>query len=212
MATPTINRWQHDADEHVAWLASLSLHDRLRYDRAFGRAWFAGNGKEQCQAIARKAVDRSRHVGPRSTIAPKAEQVYDRAPGALASSPVLALLNASASSPVPTLSACPHAPASSHHVGAGSNASRKAKQVHDRAPGRDGRKHGQDRQHLSTYVNGSFAGTYAEDRDGNSRASSFCFFTRQHGGAHGGKCRMNNDIQRAAMDAARHDTRSPRRT
>ena len=79
-----------------------------------------------------------------------------------------------ASSPVPALSACPHAPASSHHVGVGSNISRKAKQVHDHAPARIGRQTGQGRQHLSTSVNGSFAGTYAEDRDGNSRASSFC--------------------------------------
>ena len=204
MATPTINRWQHDADEHVAWLASLSLHDRLRYDRAFGRAWFAGNGKEQCQAIARKAVDRSRHVGAGSNISREAMQVCDRAPGALASSPVPAsfacfgvpalsacpntsaslasapvpaLLNASASAPVPALSACPHAPASSRHVCAGSNISCKAKQVCDRAPGRDGRQTGQGRQHLSTSVNGSFATTYAEDRDGNSRASSFCLFS-----------------------------------
>jgi hypothetical protein len=72
------------------------------------------------------------------------------------------------------LSACPHSPASSRHVGAGSNISCKAKQVCDRAPGRDGRISGQGRQHLSTSVNGSFATTYAEDRDGNSRASSFC--------------------------------------
>jgi len=68
-------------------------------------------------------------------------------------------------------------PRRSHHVGAGSNISCKAKQVCDRAPGRDGRQTGQGRQHLSTYVNGSFPTTYAEDGDGNSRASSFCLFS-----------------------------------
>jgi len=98
-------------------------------------------------------------------------------PASLARPGVPASLNVPASAPVPALSACPHAPASSHHVGAGSNISCKAKQVCDRAPGRDGRQHGQDRQHLSTSVNGSFAGTYAEDGDGNSRASSFCLFS-----------------------------------
>jgi len=90
---------------------------------------------------------------------------------------VPALLNASASAPVPALSACPHAPASSHHVGAGSNLSLGAEQPSDRALVRDGRQTGQGRQHLSTSVNGSFATTYAEDRDGNSRASSFCLFS-----------------------------------
>jgi len=84
-----------------------------------------------------------------------------------------------ASLPVPALSACPHAPASSHHVGAGSNISCKAKQVCDRAPGRDGRKTGQGGPDLAASVNGSFATTYAEDRDGNSRASSFCLVSRR---------------------------------
>ena len=224
-------------DGHRRWLDGLSLHDRLRYDRAFGHAWFAGNNKEQCQVAARKAVEGSRHVGPRSNLSREAEQVHDHAPGALASSrpsasllvPALfalfaclgvpassacpdtsvsspvpasfacpntsaslaslhvpaslarpgvpASLNASALAPVPALSACPHAPASSHHVGAGSNISCKAKQVCDRAPGRDGRQTGQGRPHLAASVNGSFATTYAEDRDGNSRASSFCLFS-----------------------------------
>jgi len=256
-------------DEHRLWLDGLSLHDRLRYDRTFGHAWFAGNSKEQCSAIARKAVEGSRHVGAGSNLSLEAEQVCDRAPGALASSrpsalspvpalfassacqntsassavpasfaclgvpalapvpalsacpdtsasslvpalspvpaslPVPALLacpntsaslaslhvpaslerpgvpaslNVPASSPVPALSACPHAPASSHHVGAGSNISGEAEQVRDRAPGRNGRQHGQDGHDLAASVNGSFAGTYAEDRDGNSRASSFCLF------------------------------------
>jgi hypothetical protein len=82
-----------------------------------------------------------------------------------------------ASAPVPALSACPHATASSHHVGAGSNISREAEQGCDRAPGRDGRQTGQGRLDLAASVNGSFPTTYAEDRDGNSRASSFCLFS-----------------------------------
>ena len=91
-------------DEHRLWLDGLSLHDRLRYDRTFGHAWFAGNSKEQCSAIARKAVEGSRHVGAGSNLSLEAEQVCDRAPGALASS------RPSALSPVPALfasSACP---------------------------------------------------------------------------------------------------------
>jgi hypothetical protein len=104
-------------------------------------------------------------------------------PASLASLHVLASL---ARPGVPALSACPDTsaslaslpvPASSHHVGAGSNISREAKQVHDHTPVRDECQSGQGRQHLSTYVNGSFAGTYAEDGDGNSRASSFCLFS-----------------------------------
>jgi len=297
MATPATTRWQHDADEHVAWLASLSLHDRLRYDRVFGRAWFAGNGKEQCQAIARKAVDRSRHVGAGSNISREAKQVCDCAPGALASlrpsalspvpalgrvpalfasfaclgvpalsacpdtsasSPVPASLNASASAPVPALSERPHAPASSrhvgagrgisryartdarawplgdigakkgpcgastdpatgntatdragrdtgnhtipnggrannpckgmsqgvahptHHVGAGSNIFRRAEQSYGpppRAATSRNVKPGKVGKMRNGDVNGSFPTTYAEDRDGNSRASSFCLFS-----------------------------------
>ena len=61
---------------------------------------------------------RSRHAGPRPTIAPKAEQVYDCAPGALASSrpsassPVPALFASSACQNTSASSACPHVPAS----------------------------------------------------------------------------------------------------
>jgi len=94
------------------------------------------------------------------------------------------------------------------HVGAGSNISCKAKQVCDRAPGRDGRQHGQDGYDLAASVNGSFATTYAEDRDGNSRTYSFSLFSRRTRR----KCRMNNDIQRAATDAARHYMSNTRRT
>jgi len=306
-------------DGHRLWLDGLSLHDRLRYDRAFGHAWFAGKSKEQCQVAARKAVEASRRVGPRSNLSLEAEQVHDHAPGALASSrpsasspvpasfaclgvpalapvpalsacpdtsassasspvpalfacpdtsasspvpaslnvpallacpntsaslaslhvpaslarpgvpalsacldtsassPVPASLNTSASlarpsvpasAPVPALSACPHASASSHHVGAGSNISCKAEQGSDRAPGRNGRQTGQDRPHLAASVNGSFATTYAEDRDGNSRASSFCLFARRTRR----KCPRNNDIPRAATDAARHDMSNTRRS
>ena len=62
----------------------------------------------------------------------------------------------------------------SRHVGAGSTIAPKAEQGCDRAPGRNGRQHGQDGYDLAASVNGSFPTTYAEDRDGNSRASSFC--------------------------------------
>jgi hypothetical protein len=299
-------------DGHRLWLDGLSLHDRLRYDRAFGHAWFAGNNKEQCQVAARKAVEGSRHVGAGSTIAPKAEQVRDHAPGALASSRPSALLlvpalfalfaclgvpassvcpNTSASlavpasAPVPALFACPdtsacldtsvslarpsvpasapvpalsassRVPASSRHVGAGrgisryartearawplgdigakkgprgastdpttgnaatdragrdtgnhtipnggrannpcegmnqgvahptrhvgprSNISREAEQPSEHTPaGHQSRnvKPGKVGKMRNGDVNGSFPTTYAEDRDGNSRASSFC--------------------------------------
>ncbi len=67
-------------DEHVRWVASLPLDDVVRYCRAFGRTWFAANGKEECQRIARKAVERSRHVGPGSTISDEVEQPYGDAP------------------------------------------------------------------------------------------------------------------------------------
>jgi len=123
---------------------------------------------------------------------------------------VPASLNASASAPVPALSACPHAPASSRHVGAGSTIAPKAEQPSEHAPaGHQSRnvKQGKVGKMRNGDVNGSFPTTYAEDRDGNSRASSFCLLrprTRR-------KCLRNNDIPRAAMDAARHDTRSPRR-
>jgi hypothetical protein len=110
-------------DGHRHWLDGLSLHDRLRYDRAFGHAWFAGNGKEQCQAIARKAIGGSRHVGAGSNISREAEQPSEHAPAGHQSSNV--------------------------------------------KPGKVGKMSNCD-------VNGSFPTTYAEDRDGNSRASSFC--------------------------------------
>jgi len=66
------------------------------------------------------------------------------------------------------------------HVGAGSNISRKAEQPSDDAPvGHQTRnvKPGKVGKMRSSDVNGSFPGTYAEDRDGNSRASSFCLFS-----------------------------------
>jgi len=67
-------------DEHRRWLDGLSLHDLLRYDRAFGQAWFAGSSKEDCRVIARKAVEGSCHVGAGSNISRKAEQVRAHAP------------------------------------------------------------------------------------------------------------------------------------
>lgn len=159
-----------------------------------------------CRAAGCGQRRRSRHVCPRSTIAPKAEQVCDCAPGALASSrpsassPVPASLNVPASSAcsntsaslaslhvpaslarpgVPALSARPHAPASSRHVGAGSNISREAEQgcaARPRAATSRNVKPGKVGKMRNGDVNGSFPTTYAEDRDGNSRASSFYFF------------------------------------
>jgi hypothetical protein len=65
----------------------------------------------------------------------------------------------------------------SRHVGAGSNISREAEQPSEHAPaGHQSRnvKQGKMGKMRNTDVNGSFPTTYAEDRDGNSRASSFC--------------------------------------
>ncbi len=46
--------------EHRVWLDSLSLADRLRYDRAFGRTWAAGCDTEPCRRMARAEVETSK--------------------------------------------------------------------------------------------------------------------------------------------------------
>lgn len=66
-------------DDYRLWLSGLSLHDRLRHDRAFGRAWFEGKSKRQCQEIARQAVEKTRQVRAGSKISRKAEQPSDHA-------------------------------------------------------------------------------------------------------------------------------------
>lgn len=42
--------------EHRKWLSGLSLVNRIRYDRAFGKAWYEDNGQEECRKIARRSV------------------------------------------------------------------------------------------------------------------------------------------------------------
>ena len=66
------------------------------------------------------------------------------------------------------------------HVCARSNIFSQVEQGYGLAPARHhvaDHQTGQDGQDWATYVNGSFPTTYAEDRDGNSRASSFCLFS-----------------------------------
>ena len=46
--------------EHRVWLDSLSLADRLRYDRAFGRTWAAGCDTEPCRRMAGQKSKRQR--------------------------------------------------------------------------------------------------------------------------------------------------------
>jgi len=63
------------------------------------------------------------------------------------------------------------------HVGAGSNISTKAEQSYGPPPRADTSRNvkpGKTGKMRNGDVNGSLATTYAEDRDGNSRASSFC--------------------------------------
>ena len=64
-------------DDHVRWVASLPLAQATRYYRAFGRAWYAGNGKEECQRLARQAVEGSRQVGAGSKTSIEAEHPDD---------------------------------------------------------------------------------------------------------------------------------------
>jgi len=68
------------------------------------------------------------------------------------------------------------------HVGPRSNISREAEQPSEHAPaGHQSRnvKQGKMGKMSNCDVNGSFPGSYAEDRDGNSRASSFCLLRRR---------------------------------
>ena len=70
----------------------------------------------------------------------------------------------------------------SRHVGPRSNISREAEQPSEHTPaGHQSRnvKPGKVGKMRNGDVNGSFPTTYAEDRDGNSRASSFCLFSRR---------------------------------
>jgi hypothetical protein len=54
---------QEQQREHRAWLDSLALDDRLRYDRAFGKAWFEGRGADECRQIARDHVVKHQQRG-----------------------------------------------------------------------------------------------------------------------------------------------------
>lgn len=46
-------------ERNTAWAQSLPLAERLEYDRAFGRAWFAGHDADQCRRMARQHVEQA---------------------------------------------------------------------------------------------------------------------------------------------------------
>ncbi|MFB3893284.1 MAG: hypothetical protein ACE15C_14815 [Phycisphaerae bacterium] len=54
---------QEQRREHRAWLDSLTLDDRLQYDRAFGKAWFEGRHADECRRMARQRVMKLQHRG-----------------------------------------------------------------------------------------------------------------------------------------------------
>ena len=54
---------------HKAWLDSLTLVERLKHDRAYGKAFFEGSSKHQCQLAGRAAVERR----PTESMAAQAE-------------------------------------------------------------------------------------------------------------------------------------------
>jgi hypothetical protein len=58
---------QEQQREHRAWLDSLALDDRLRYDRAFGKAWFEGKDADECRRIARASVVKYQQRGTNRT-------------------------------------------------------------------------------------------------------------------------------------------------
>ena len=95
----------------------------------------------------------------------------------------------------------------SHHVGAGSNISRKAEQGYDCAQGT------RQAQNVKVGKVGEMSmvpspAAVRKTATGIVGRPLFVCCAR----AHGGKCPRNNDIPRAAMDAARHDMSSTRRT
>lgn len=49
-------------DEHRQWLNSLSLDERIVYDRAFGKAWYAQADPDEakCRAAGKRAVEMER--------------------------------------------------------------------------------------------------------------------------------------------------------
>ena len=46
--------------EYLAWLRTLTLAERIKHDRAYGKAFFEGSSKHQCQLAGRVAVERRR--------------------------------------------------------------------------------------------------------------------------------------------------------
>ena len=46
--------------EYLAWLRTLTLAERIKHDHGYGKAFFEGSSKHQCQLAGRVAVERRR--------------------------------------------------------------------------------------------------------------------------------------------------------